>query len=113
MRLPAIPLPTDFQFQPVDPKEVADRLYRCVIEGPGGYLPDFGGPEVRYLGDLAQSWMEVWGLQRSLVRLPLPGRIAEGLRRGYNTAPHQERGKVTWEEWVQSKYGSPPPSSSL
>jgi uncharacterized protein YbjT (DUF2867 family) len=112
-RLPVIPLPIDFQFQPLDPKEIADRLYRCLVEGPGGYLPDFGGPEVRSLGDLAQIYMEARGLQRRLVRLPPAGRIAEGFRRGYNTAPHQERGKITWEEWVQSKYGSPYSSQNL
>ena len=53
VRLPVIPLPIDFQFQPVDPKEIAQRLYSCVVEGPGGYLPDFGAPEVRSLQHFA------------------------------------------------------------
>ncbi len=41
-----IPIPTEFRVQSVAPLEVADRLIRCLGEGPGERLPDFGGPEV-------------------------------------------------------------------
>ncbi|HEY8885785.1 MAG TPA: NAD(P)H-binding protein, partial [Chloroflexota bacterium] len=97
---PIILLPTDFQFQPVDPVEVATRLVQSIASGPQGRLPELAGPEVLRLGDLAQVWLEVRQLRRWVVRLPLPGRVAASFRRGDNTSLRAERGKVTWKQWL-------------
>ncbi len=102
--LPVAALPTDYQFQPVDPGEVADRLVACVRAGPSGRIADFGGPEVQSLGTLARAWLDVRGKRRGLFRLPLPGKVAAGFRQGLNTAPQNERGKVTWTEWLKRRY---------
>src|SRR5438132_198545 len=40
-------VPYRWQFQPVDTRDVAVRLVEAVEAGPGGRLPDFGGPQVR------------------------------------------------------------------
>ena len=96
-------LPTDFQFQPIDPGEVAD----CVVTGPTGRVAGLGGPEVRSLGELAQTWLEIRGLRRPLIRLPMPGKVAAGFRLGLNTLPHGRSGRVTWVDWVRRKYGHP------
>lgn len=105
--LPILPLPIDFLFQPIDPGEVADRLIDCVAVGPGGCLPDVGGPEVRSLGDLAQTWMEARRIKRWLIHLPTPGKVAAGYRHGHNTAPQQKYGRLTWGEWLRGKYAQP------
>jgi uncharacterized protein YbjT (DUF2867 family) len=104
VRLPIFALPTDFWFQPLDPGEVADRLCGCVQTGPAGRLPDLGGPEVRTLGELARIWLEVWGLQRRLIHLPLPGKVAAAFRQGLATVPEHADGKVTWWDWLHHKY---------
>jgi uncharacterized protein YbjT (DUF2867 family) len=103
-RMPIGLLPTDFRFQPIDPGDVADQLVDCVAAGPAGRLPDVGGPEVRTLGELAQTWLTARGLQRHLIRVPLPGKMAEGFRRGFNTVPEHVGGKMTWADWVRHKY---------
>jgi uncharacterized protein YbjT (DUF2867 family) len=103
-RLPIALLPTDFQFQPIDPGEVAARLVECVASRPGDRLPDIGGPEVMRLGDMARVWLEARGLRRFILHVPLPVSYAKGYRNGYNTCPEHKYGRITWAEWVQRKY---------
>ncbi len=102
---PVALLPTDFQFQPMDIREAAERVVESVVAGPAGRLPDIGGPEVHTLGDLAKPWMRARGLRRPIVHLPLPGKTAAAFRHGYITCPDHKDGKITWEEWVQETYG--------
>ena len=103
-RFPLSLLPTDFRFQPVDAGEVAARLAEVAIHSPTGRVPDLGGPRVHTMGELARIWLDVRGLRRRIFHLPLPGRVAEGFRRGFNTAPAHADGKITWEEWVRRRY---------
>ncbi len=103
-RLPVVLLPTDFQFQPVDAGEVADRIVACVVAGPSTRLPDLGGPEVHTLATLTRIWMEVLRLHRPLIRIPLPGQIASGFRQGLNTSPDTPRASLRWEDWLHRKY---------
>ena len=95
-RLPAAALPLDFRFQPVAAAEVAERAAALLAAGPAGRVADFGGPEVRTLGELARAWQEARGRHRPLVRLPVPGRVAGGFRRGANTCPDHAEGRQTW-----------------
>jgi uncharacterized protein YbjT (DUF2867 family) len=97
-------LPTHLHFQPVAESEVAQRLREIAQSGPGGRWPDMGGPEVQSLGELAQSWLSLRGLLRAVIPLWLPGKSAQGFRRGDNTCPQQAVGKITWAEWVRQKY---------
>lgn len=100
-RVPLLmPLPTNFKFQSVDETEVARRLARCLADGPRGRLVDFGGPEVRTLGEMAETWMEVKGIHKKLIHLPLPGGAAKALRAGRNTAPDGVCGTIRWREWL-------------
>ncbi|HLZ57429.1 MAG TPA: NAD(P)H-binding protein [Ktedonosporobacter sp.] len=97
-------LPTDLRCQPISAIEVAQRLGEIVRMGPGGRLPDIGGPEVCTLEELAHSWLALRGMRRAIVPLWLPGKSAEAFRRGYNTCPEHAVGKITWAEWVREKY---------
>jgi hypothetical protein len=53
------------------------------------------------LGEMAATWLEVRGLRRRLVRLPLPGAVAAGFRAGLNTTPDAECGMIRWREWLE------------
>lgn len=86
--------------------EVAARLFRCLAEGPRGRLVDFGGPEVLTLGQMAAAWMEVNGIRKKLLHLPLPGAAAKALRGGKNTAPDGVRGVIRWRVWLERRLGS-------
>ncbi|HEY7358635.1 MAG TPA: NAD(P)H-binding protein [Ktedonobacterales bacterium] len=105
-RLPLVALlPTDFPLQPVDEEEVARRLYEIVQAGPSGRLPDMGGPQVYTTGELARIWLRQRGMRRAIIPLWLPGKMARALRQGGNTCPQQATGTVTWETWLQHRYG--------
>jgi uncharacterized protein YbjT (DUF2867 family) len=45
-RLPVIPVPAGFRFQPVDAGEVAARLVELALGTPAGLVPDMAGPRV-------------------------------------------------------------------
>ena len=45
-----LPIPSGILVQPVEASEVAERLMRCVADGPRGRVTDFGGPEVLSCG---------------------------------------------------------------
>ncbi|MBA3533291.1 MAG: NAD(P)H-binding protein [Ardenticatenales bacterium] len=103
-RLPLVmPLPLDFEFQPIDSREVAALVAEVVVSVPGGLLADVGGPEILTLGEMAKAWLEIHGLNRRLLRLPLPGKAAAAVRRGALTSPNHYQGQVTWREWLSSR----------
>ena len=105
-RVPLVmPLPAGFQVQSVDVAEVARRLLRCVEAGPGGRLPDFGGPEAMTLRDAARLWREARGVRKPVLPLPLPGRAAAALRAGANTVPVGEHGTLRWSDWLHASHG--------
>lgn len=107
VRLPLVALlPTDVQIQSVATSEVAAHLSQQVGRGANGRLPDFCGPEVNRLGELAHVWMEVRGTRRRLVRLPLPGRTARAFREGKATNPTRREGSITWREWLEREEGT-------
>lgn len=108
-----LPLPTAFRFQSVDTAEAARRLVRAVEEGPRGRLPDFGGPEVLTLGEMAAAWKAARGIRKPTVHLPLPGALAAAFRAGRNTAPAGERGTLRWEDWLRGAASAPSPELAV
>jgi hypothetical protein len=53
----ALTVPNGVALQPVDPAEVADRVVRLLRAEPAGRVPDFGGPSIRLVDDLACAWL--------------------------------------------------------
>jgi uncharacterized protein YbjT (DUF2867 family) len=45
-KLPVIPVPAGWRFQPIGAGEVADRLVELALDTPSGLVPDIGGPRV-------------------------------------------------------------------
>jgi len=99
-RYPLIFLPTDFKGQPVDTGEAADVFADLVRRGPSGRTPDFGGPKVMQLGEMAAAWKAARKVHKPVVSLPLMGKVAAGFRAGYNTAPGYRVGSLQWEDWL-------------
>ena len=58
-KLPVIPLPAVFRFQPIDTGEVAARLVELALGAPAGPAPDMGGPKVYQHGGIAPRI--IWG----------------------------------------------------
>lgn len=99
-KLPVMPLPTELRLQTVDAGEFAGYMVDVLEEEPAGRAPDFAGPEVRTLGDMAEAWAECLGKTRWTVRIPLPGAVFEAFREGKATDPNRAAGAIGWEEWL-------------
>ncbi len=105
-RLPFfVTVPFAWQFQPVDVRDVANRLVGVVAGNPSGMLADFGGPEVRHLNTLAASWREATRSRKRLVNLPLPTTFSRQIAQGGLLCPDHRDGKTTFEEYLVRRYG--------
>ncbi|MEA5455491.1 NAD(P)H-binding protein [Sinomonas sp. JGH33] len=102
-KLPVIPAPSGFRFQPVDSGEVADRLVELALGAPQGLVPDLAGPTVYPMGDLIRSYLAAAGLRRALLPVPMAGRAARAIRGGANLAPDRAVGRRTWEEFLAAQ----------
>jgi uncharacterized protein YbjT (DUF2867 family) len=106
-RLPVIPAPAGFHFQPVDAAEVADRLVALSLASPAGLVPDMAGPRVYGMTELFRGYLHAARKRRAIVALPLPGKAARAVREGANLAPDRAVGKRTWEEFLAERVNSP------
>jgi uncharacterized protein YbjT (DUF2867 family) len=89
-------------FQPVAATEVARRLADLVAARPLGQAPDFGGPEILHLHELAAVRREVVGRAARLVPLPPSGFLAD-FDAGLQLAPGHRNGTLTWRAWLQAR----------
>ena len=105
-KLPVIPVPAGFQFQPIDEQEVASRLAELALGNPAGLVPDMGGPRVYAMADLLRAYLRATNRRRPIVSLPVPGEAARAIRAGANLAPEQAVGKRTWEDFLAERVGS-------
>ncbi|WP_239127332.1 SDR family oxidoreductase [Asanoa siamensis] len=102
-RLPLVFAP-GFDFQPVDVRDVADRLVAHVAAGPRERVPDIGGPEVRSARSLAQAYLEAARRRRRVVGLNLPGRVFSTFRGGAHLSPEHADGGVTFEDFLATRF---------
>ena len=56
-KLPVIPVPAGFRFQPVDAGEVAARLVELALGPPAGLVPDMAGPRVYEMAELLRGYL--------------------------------------------------------
>jgi uncharacterized protein YbjT (DUF2867 family) len=107
-RLPVVPVPAGFRFQPVDAGEVATRLAELALAPPAGLVPDLGGPRVYEMADLLRGYLRASRKRRRIVPLPLPGKAARAFRSGANLAPDRAVGRRTWEEFLADRVADRP-----
>ena len=99
-KLPLIPVPSGFRFQPVDADEVAAALVELALGSPAGLVPDLAGPRVYTMKELLRGYLRELGKHRALVSVRMPGGAARAYRDGANLAPDRAVGRRTWEEFV-------------
>jgi uncharacterized protein YbjT (DUF2867 family) len=104
-RLPVIPVPAGWRFQPIDAGEVAARLVELSLGTPAGLVPDIAGPRVYELADLVRSYLRARGKHRPILPVRLPGRAARAFRAGANLAPDRAVGRRTWEDFLADELG--------
>lgn len=106
-RMPVIPVPTGFRFQPVDTGEVATRLVELALGSPAGMVPDLAGPRIYAMADLIRGYLQATGKHRPILPLRVPGRAAAAFRAGANLAPDRAVGHRTWEEFLDGRVSEP------
>jgi uncharacterized protein YbjT (DUF2867 family) len=105
-RLPVIPVPGGFRFQPVDAGEVAARLAELALGTPAGLVPDMGGPRVYEMRELVRGYLRARRKHRPIVPFRPPGQAARAYRTGANLAPDRAVGRRTWEEFLAARLSS-------
>jgi uncharacterized protein YbjT (DUF2867 family) len=102
-RLPVIPVPSGFRFQPVDAAEVADRLVELALGAPAGLAPDLAGPKVYPMPELVRGYLRAAHAHRLLVPVRVPGGAARAIRAGANLITPGTGGAAagrTWEDFL-------------
>lgn len=107
-RLPALIGDVGIAAQPVDPRDVADRIAARVSAGPSMITEEFGGPEVLHFDHAAAQWLDARRMRRPMLRLRLPGAFGRALRSGYLTTTARPAGKITWQEYLAETAGRAP-----
>ena len=111
-RLPVIPVPAGFRFQPVDAGEVATRLVELALGTPAGLVPDMAGPQVHEMAELLRGYLRASHRHRPIIPVWLPGKAARAVRAGANLAPERAVGRRTWEEFLANQVSSSSDSRS-
>lgn len=105
-KAPVMALPSGLRFQPVDVRDVGERLARLALGEPMGRAPDFGGPQARALDDLARSYLAIVDKRRPIAPIRLPGKVFDGIRAGGLLAPEHAAGKITFEQYLNEQHAA-------
>jgi uncharacterized protein YbjT (DUF2867 family) len=111
-KLPVVPIPAGFRFQPVDADDVAARLVELALGEPASLVPDMGGPQVYGAADLFRGYLRAnKRRRRPIVPVWLAGKAAHAFRAGANLTPEQAVGHRTWEEFLTKKLSQRRPAA--
>ena len=102
-KLPIMPVPRGFRFQPVATDEVAARLVELALGAPSGLVPDIAGPRVYTMADLLRGYLQARGKHRLMLPVPIPGQAARAVRAGANLAPERAVGELSWEDFLAER----------
>jgi uncharacterized protein YbjT (DUF2867 family) len=102
-KLPVVPVPAGFRFQPVDADEVAARLVELTLGPSAGLVPDLGGPRVYRGADLVRGYLQASHRHRPIVPVWLPGKAARAVRAGANLSPERAVGHRSWEDFLAER----------
>lgn len=94
--------PAGFTVQPVDPRDVADRLAELALREPAGRAPDMAGPQVSTWADLLSAYLEASGRRRRVLPVWIPGTRA--VRNGaLLPPPGYTVGPRTWDQFLAAQ----------
>jgi uncharacterized protein YbjT (DUF2867 family) len=97
-KLPVIPVPAGFRFQPVAVEEVATRLAELSLGEPAGLVSEMAGPRTYAMADLVRGYLRALHKHRAIVPVPTMGKAAEAFRGGANLSLDRAVGHRTWED---------------
>lgn len=99
-KMPVIPIPGGLRFEPVDSRDVADRLLELTLGEPSGRVPDLAGPRVYGMKELVRGYLGAMGKRRLTMPIRMPGKAGAAYRDGANLGGREaQRGERTWESF--------------
>jgi uncharacterized protein YbjT (DUF2867 family) len=101
-RARVLPVPARTSLQPVAADDLAAHLVALAEGDPAGRVPDFGGPQVLRVVELARTWRGAH-LRPPVVSVRFPGRIAAAVRAGGLLCPDRAVGTTTFAEHVERR----------
>ncbi len=72
------------------------------MNGPGGRLADFGGPEVLTFAEAVDQWRQFRSQRLRTLPFPLPRSLTDRAAAMLLTRPGSRRGIITWADWLRS-----------
>lgn len=113
-KLPVIPVPTGMRAEPVDARDVAERLVELVQGEPAGMAPDIAGPAAYGLDEVIRDYLRAGGKRRVLLKVRVPGKVGRAYRQGRNLArPGATRGTRTWPDYLAEQAGGASPQRTM
>jgi uncharacterized protein YbjT (DUF2867 family) len=103
-RLPLMVSDRGITCQPVDVRDVADRITQRLVAGPSASIEEYGGPQVLGFDDLIRQWLEIRGLRRRIMHVRIPGKLGRGFRSGSLATTSEPTGSFTWKHYLAEKY---------
>lgn len=102
---PVMPKPGGLRFQPVDSRDVAERLVELTFTDPTGLVPDMAGPEVYSLAELGRSYLKARRKRRLTMPVRIPGKAGRAYRAGENLSTEGITvGTRTWGAFLAERY---------
>jgi uncharacterized protein YbjT (DUF2867 family) len=111
-RLPLVPAPAGWKFQPIDAGEVAERLVELALDAPSGLVPEMGGPRAYEMTELVRTYLHTRGKHGLIMPVWTPGNAARVFRSGANLTPGRAVGRRTWEDFLAARVILPSASAS-
>jgi uncharacterized protein YbjT (DUF2867 family) len=106
-KLPVLPVPAGFRFQPIDTGEVAKTLVDLALGTPAGLASDVAGPRIYGMDELIRRYLRARRTFRPMVPVWIPGRAARAIRAGAILARDRAVGRRTWEDFLAAQLSSP------
>jgi uncharacterized protein YbjT (DUF2867 family) len=99
---PVTPVPAGFTVQPVDPRDVAERLVELALGEPAGRAPDMAGPHVSDWTTLLREYLRASQRRRWVLPIRIPGTRA--VRNGALLPPPGHTvGSRTWDQFLTTQ----------
>ncbi|WP_171166548.1 SDR family oxidoreductase [Streptomyces sp. I05A-00742] len=103
-KMPVVPVPGGLRMQPVDVREVAERLVELTLAEPAGLVPDLAGPKVYGMGELSRGYLAARGKHRLMMPVRMPGKAGQAYRAAENLSLEgAATGVRTWEEFLAER----------
>ncbi|MFV2172604.1 SDR family oxidoreductase [Actinomadura sp. LOL_011] len=108
-KLPVMPAPRGVRWQPVDARDVAERLVELALGAPAGMVRDLAGPKVYELAELQRDYLRASGKRRPLLPVGMPGKAGRAYKAGDNLSlDGPDFGRRTWEDFLAEEFGARP-----